>query len=200
MRAITLAAVLGLCAGCADGKQLRAEYAVEAQKSLQESLAHQYKRRSLTPVTAQFIGYGADSGGHEPAYTPEGQPKPEPPYKERFLPNAGGLVQRRPGDRVQFHGSYCLIGSSCGCEQEMKYHFATKPDGSVVVLVPEPQKEVHTITRSGTCSEGCGQPSMSPTSSIWELPTTDIDHVTAIVVPYELHIVRETCSNPLPAP
>ncbi|MDC0744341.1 hypothetical protein [Polyangium mundeleinium] len=201
---IAIILLLVLCAGCAGEKQLRAEsavdaaklraeYATKAEKSLKESLAHQHETHGLKPVDARFIR-------HVSVYERQPRSTPEPPYKERVLPNAGDLVQGKPGDRVMFYGMYCLIGSSCGCDLEMKYSFAEKPDGSVVILVPAPQKEVHTITHPGACSYGCGQPSGSPAFTIWELPTTDIDHVTEIVVPYELHIVHETCEKPIPAP
>ncbi|MDI3281969.1 hypothetical protein [Polyangium sp. 15x6] len=205
MRAITIASVLGLCAGCGgaaapppspqDVAKVRAEYEAQAERNLERALAEQHQRDNLKPLSVKKIAHGP---GNPPNWKPPGSP--DAPYKHRYIPKVGEFVQLKPEDHVQFHGSFCMIGSSCGCQREMKYHFAEKPDGTLVVLVPEAQQKVHTITYDGPCSFGCGQPGSGPMVSIWEFPTTDFDRVTGIVVPFERHVVVETCTKPIPAP
>jgi hypothetical protein len=82
----------------------------------------------------------------------------------------------------------------------MEYFFAQAKDGTIWVLVPKPQEEVHRSYRIGTCSYGCGQPSGPSPSFLYELPTKDIHKVRSVDVPFEFHIGRESCTNPMPAP
>lgn len=186
--------------GCPSVSELEAQYAPTNDSNLREANARMMKAFRLEPTTAKFVGRVSESRN----YSTKVDKVDEAPKKEPLAQAgiAGGLLtQAAPGAPIQFTGSGCMAGgSSCGCGREMAYSFATAKDGTIWVLVPKAQDEVHTVFRIGTCSYGCGVPTEPTPGFVYELSTTDIHKVRGIEVPFEYHVARESCTSSMPAP
>lgn len=190
---------LGL-ASCSSVVEIDAQYAPTNKSNLHEAVNATMKSFRLTPVEAKLIGEVYESNGYERAVPiTENPPPPKVPFAVGST-SAGGLEQSEAGAFVRLTAHSCMIGSGCGCDRQMEYFFAQGKDGAIWVLVPTPKEEVHTSFHFGSCSFGCGVPSPPSPMFLYELPTTDIKKVRSVDVPFEYHVGRESCTNPMPAP
>ncbi|HVK64273.1 MAG TPA: hypothetical protein VM694_07360 [Polyangium sp.] len=195
MKTLTVALVLGLCAGCADRNQLRAKYAGEAEENLKVAVARAYEAGYLTP-------FEIPSREELPPGMRPPDPSTEAPESERrALPRAGWLEQRGRGAPVRFYGEGCMVGDHCGCDAAQTHFFGKASNGMVVVLVPQPEIEIHTLNGpESECDHGCGTPAPPTPWRVYELPVTNLDLVSAVVVPFRMTRVTVACETRNPVP
>lgn len=201
-RSLVLGPFFCLIVGCSSASAIEAQYAPTNASNLNEASARTMKSFRLEPIDVKLIGEVDESGYDRGRGSPYDQPSTEPPKVPIAAKSVtSGTVRQWEQDKpVQFVGAGCMIGSSCGCSRRMEYRFAKAKDGSIWILVPVPEKNVHTSYSLGSCSYGCGQPSPPTPSFLFELPVNDIHKVRSVDVPFELHVGRESCLNPMPAP
>lgn len=180
--------------GCASASELQQYYKPINETNYREAATKIIREKKLESISLQVNQLMTDRGLTPSDVNELGDKQP----KTKFIAS-GLLVQAGPDKPVVFVGSDCVAGSSCGCSTHVDLQFAKDANGSVVILAPTPEKNEHIVRRIGPCTYGCGMPTPEIASS-YELPVTNIDNVSTVPVPFEVHVVYERCLISSPAP
>ncbi len=176
--------------GCANLSEARSEYDATNRENYSIAIARIMHDQKIEAIEAPR--------GWEMNEEREALQNPGSNTQRRPI-HGGSLRQESPDKPVTLVTQDCFAGDSCGCNASMEFKFGKTPDGTIVVFNPKPDINEHTMRRIGPCSYGCGVPSPSY-SSTYILPVTDINRVKSIDVPFELHVVYESCLISSPAP